>query len=65
MYGKLQNEGSFSWVNLVNKTSVKEYAGNTRRFSLADSDKFETDQIKVMVYPDGGFNRIRVFGKKQ
>ena len=65
VYGKLQNEGSFSWVNLVNKTSVKEYAGNTRRFSLADSDKFETDQIKVMVYPDGGFNRIRVFGKKQ
>ena len=65
VYGKIENDGSFSWINLINKVSVKEYAGNTRKFLIDGANKFETDQIKVMVYPDGGFNRIKVFGKRK
>ena len=52
-------------IELINKTSVKEYAGNSRRFIINSDAKFETNQIKVIVYPDGGFNRIRIFGNKR
>ena len=48
------------WVNLVKKTRVKAYAGNKIEFKIDSTDEFE--QIKVTVFPDGGMNRVRVFG---
>ena len=63
--GRSQEGGATAWINVIAKTNVKAYAGNKRRFTIQDDKKFATDQIKVIVYPDGGFNRIKVFGKRQ
>jgi allantoicase len=47
-------------VTLVAKTSVKAYAGNRIEFPIHCLNKI--NQITIRVFPDGGINRVRVFG---
>ncbi len=49
------------WIPLVSKTNVKGYAGKQRSFEIQVPHAFE--QIKVVAFPDGGMNRIRVFSR--
>jgi malate synthase len=46
------------WKMLTEKVNVKAFAGNEKRFLVFKDDIFE--QLKIIIYPDGGFNRIRV-----
>jgi malate synthase len=48
------------WVTLIAKNKVKAFAGSTKIFNLADNRIFE--QVRVVTYPDGGMNRLRVIG---
>jgi malate synthase len=48
------------WSELVKKTKVKAFAANEKEFVLKSLELY--DQVRVRVYPDGGINRIRVFG---
>ena len=60
---KMQNEsGAWTWSTIVEKKFVKPYAGNSIEFIVALRNIVE--EIKVTVYPDGGFNRIRVYSLK-
>ncbi len=54
--------GGDQWNILVPKTNVKAYAGNKIEFRIHSSQEFK--QIKVTVYPDGGINRMHVYGLK-
>ncbi len=49
------------WIPLVNKTRVKAFAGNFKEFLI--QSKLPVEQIRVVTYPDGGMNRLRVFGR--
>lgn len=48
------------WIPLVEKTVVKSYAGNEIAFILAPNKPVR--RLKITVYPDGGMNRVRVYG---
>ncbi len=48
-------------VTLVEKAPVKAFAGNTAAFWIHEEASFH--RIKLIVYPDGGMNRLRVFGR--
>ena len=52
---------SKDWVTLVPRTSVKAYAGSSIQFKIHSPAHYS--HVKVIVYPDGGFNRLRVFGR--
>jgi len=49
------------WLTVVEKTNVKAFAGNLKIFCVLSDLKF--DQLKIMVYPDGGINRVRVYSR--
>lgn len=51
-----------SWSLLVDKASVKAYAGNSIEFKVKVDSIFT--QIKLTAWPDGGLNRLRVFSYK-
>ena len=53
--GRVNNE----WVEIVGKTRVKAFAGNSKSFEIKSDQLF--DQIKVKTIPDGGINRLKVF----
>jgi len=48
------------WLEVVPKTKCKAFAGNMKEFSVSNENKFE--KIRVRTYPDGGINRVKVFG---
>ena len=48
------------WITLVSKTDVKPFAGNVYFVEPQHSGIFS--QLKVTVFPDGGMNRIHVYG---
>ena len=45
------------WIPLTSREFVKPFAGNKKVFKLNDS--VLVSQVKIMVYPDGGFNRVK------
>ncbi|MBC7429931.1 MAG: hypothetical protein H7336_15055, partial [Bacteriovorax sp.] len=49
------------WITIVERTNVKAFGGNVREFKIRNDRKF--DQVKVIAFPDGGVNRVRVFAK--
>ncbi len=51
-----------NWTTLVERTHVKAYAGSTIQFAIGGPG--ECEQIRVLAYPDGGMNRVRVFARK-
>lgn len=48
------------WAEIVAVTSVKAFAGNRKEFRIESTQVF--DQIRVRTVPDGGINRVRVYG---
>lgn len=48
------------WQALVPKTKVKAWRGN---ILVIPCHAQAVESLKIRVYPDGGFNRIRVYGK--
>ena len=50
------------WEVIISKTSVKEYAGSFRSFYFSNPPL--AHQIRVKTFPDGGINRIHVFGNQ-
>lgn len=51
-----------AWTPLVTKSEVKPFAANVRSFDVFCESP--VDQLKVLVYPDGGINRVRAFARK-
>jgi malate synthase len=47
------------WFSLVDQQNVKAFAGNQKQFSVYRLEVFE--KIRVLIFPDGGINRIKVF----
>ena len=47
---------------LVDMAETKAYAGNEIRFKVPSDKDYEG--LVVRTYPDGGFNRLRVFAKE-
>jgi allantoicase/CubicO group peptidase (beta-lactamase class C family) len=50
------------WTTIVSRRRLKGYSGNFVEF-LIDSDA-EYTHVKVITYPDGGFNRLKIYGIK-
>ena len=49
------------WITIVDQKAVKAYAANECEFKI--DSKLVFDQIRVIVHPDGGINRVRVYSK--
>ena len=49
-----------TWTEIAPKTEVKAFAGNQKEFTNHHSGPFS--QVRVRTYPDGGINRIKIFG---
>jgi allantoicase len=47
------------WTTIVPRTYVKPFAGNTKLFQVASATP--TTHLKLLVFPDGGINRVRAF----
>lgn len=50
------------WISVTAKTFVKPYAGNQIAWSMPETPKLK--ELKITVFPDGGFNRVRAYTKK-
>ena len=50
------------WVPLVARTRVKEFAGCAKEFVITQCEHL-IERVRVVIFPDGGFNRVRVFAK--
>ncbi len=50
-----------SWTELIPKTVVKPFAGHQKKFEFHRPEKFQ--RLLIRVYPDGGINRIHVYGR--
>ncbi|MFZ4714935.1 MAG: serine hydrolase [Bacteriovoracaceae bacterium] len=57
LFVKVEGKSGDKWTEIVPKTKVKAFAGNTKTFEILSNDHFE--QLKVVTYPDGGMNRFR------
>jgi allantoicase len=62
LFVSIEGFTSDSWKPLVQKTNVKAFAGNTKQFKIHSELMYS--QIRVLTIPDGGMNRLRVFGFK-
>ncbi len=51
------------WISITGKKNVKAFAGNKREFKINDNSAFS--KIKIIVYPDGGINRIHVYTRNK
>ena len=49
------------WTTIVDQQVVKAYAANQCEFQIDSKLVFE--QIRVIVHPDGGINRVRIYSK--
>ncbi|NDD90860.1 hypothetical protein EBZ37_02075 [bacterium] len=50
-----------SWRQIVPKTEVKAFAANKKQFRVA-GEMAITNRLKFEIFPDGGINRVHVFG---
>lgn len=50
------------WLPFADKIPVKAFAANKRSVSVQPS--FKTDQLMIRTYPDGGVNRVHVYGRE-
>ena len=48
------------WIMLKNNVPVKAFSGNKKKLFIHSKEKF--NQLLFQVHPDGGINRIKVFG---
>lgn len=57
----IQGLSAGKWIPLVPLTETKPFAGNKISFAVASTDK--VSQIKLGIFPDGGLNRVHVYGE--
>lgn len=50
-----------NWFELAPRSPVKAFAGNIKQFFIESELLFS--EVKVIVHPDGGINRIRVYSR--
>jgi allantoicase len=53
------------WKELCPKTDVKAFAGSQKEWNLPAGSQDPVVFLKVEVFPDGGINRIRVWGRRE
>lgn len=58
VYGKVAGD----WKLLIPRTRVKDYAGNSFRAKL--SEPLVCEEIRLVVHPDGGMNRLKLWARK-
>lgn len=51
------------WITIIPKNYVKPFAGNLKEFVLEEKRSFK--KLKLIIHPDGGLNRLRVFASKR
>ncbi|MFW7381944.1 MAG: serine hydrolase [Oligoflexus sp.] len=51
------------WIEIVEKTAVKAYAANQKEIQLRSP--MTAQKILLRTYPDGGINRLHVYGEPQ
>jgi malate synthase len=56
---ELEFDKSGKWEKLIHKSPVKAFAGNKKSFYISKNNKAK--KIRLIVYPDGGINRIKVY----
>lgn len=49
------------WSEVVPRTEVKAFAGNQKEFRLMNAQP-RTKKLKFEIFPDGGINRVHVYG---
>ncbi len=49
------------WFHIIAKSNVKAYAGNQAQYMI--KSKMPFSEVKVLVYPDGGINRIQCYSE--
>ncbi len=59
----IQGFAQNKWTNLLDRENVKAYAGNIFSKDIDSIKNFS--QLKLLIYPDGGFNRFRAFSKRR
>jgi allantoicase len=52
-----------NWIKIQGRRNVKAYAGNLFKIPYQGEEMFE--EIRIRTYPCGGFNRIKVFSRKE
>lgn len=57
----IEGRSNEKWEVIVEPTDVKAFAGNQKTFRIEGQTIF--GEIRVRTFPDGGINRIRVFGR--
>lgn len=60
-YIKMKGLAKQGWVDLLEKTRSKGYAGKIWKISPSFTE--QVSQLEVICFPDGGINRIRVYSK--
>ncbi len=50
-----------TWYNLIPETNVKAYAGNRKEFLISSTNNIK--KLRVLITPDGGINRIKIYQK--
>jgi malate synthase len=61
LLGLSEDSGKEEWTNLAKAVPTKAFAGNTKVIDINDSKIFT--KIKLRLHPDGGLNRVHVFGR--
>ena len=51
------------WVEIIGKTMVKAFAANSKEFNL--QAPVTAQKILLRTFPDGGINRLHVYGDPQ
>ncbi len=58
IYGKSDEK----WKQLVKKDYIKPFRGNFKSYKI--NDDLDFSELKIILFPDGGLNRVHVYGKK-
>jgi allantoicase len=61
MFVSVEGKIGGEWKEIINRTKVKAFAGNAKGFQINSSENIS--ELRVVTYPDGGMNRLRVFTK--
>jgi allantoicase/malate synthase/CubicO group peptidase (beta-lactamase class C family) len=59
MFVSVEAKLNGEWTEIISKTKVKAFAGNKKIFKI--NSKSAISDLKVITYPDGGMNRLKVW----
>ena len=64
IFGTADASDDAAWIELAPRTVVKPFAGNSKSVDVSAHQAVELKRIKVVIFPDGGINRIHVMAKQ-